>query len=383
LGPLPYDERDLEAVLSGNLDGIAIGLRSVAMTLAALHVGPTRAELSGEAAARAAFRAFAMVTESETVVQLVGVPPVGTPLARASAASVPAASVPAASVPGTGGPAVGAPPGRLVSAGPASRSPHRHRARTGLRLAAAGTVGWGTVTALSGAVAAAVVVGAVVTGVLPGSGAPGGRPSASATATASLRASANATQRVQGEASTEPSHQPSRASTASAAASAAWTHPATRQPSLSGAAARHATQCRDFYAFNLAHATKRGWAAELKRYWELTTLAGGPWKIKAYCQALGVVPAGHWVWPSPGSLPGQGGAGGSAGSHGGLAGSAGAGNSGGQGNSRAGVKANGTGNSGSTGNSGTTGKRASGPKTAQGSGSAGSGTAGSGSAGSQ
>ncbi len=52
-------ERDLlDAVLAGRTDGIPDAFRPVADTLAALRAAPASAELSGEAAARAEFRAF-------------------------------------------------------------------------------------------------------------------------------------------------------------------------------------------------------------------------------------------------------------------------------------------------------------------------------------
>ena len=55
-GPDPYEGRDLEGLLSGADDSFPPGLRPVARTLDALRAGPMRAELGGEAAARADFR---------------------------------------------------------------------------------------------------------------------------------------------------------------------------------------------------------------------------------------------------------------------------------------------------------------------------------------
>ena len=55
-GPDPFDGSDLEGLLSGENVRLPDGMRPVARTLAALRTVPTRAELSGEAAARAAFR---------------------------------------------------------------------------------------------------------------------------------------------------------------------------------------------------------------------------------------------------------------------------------------------------------------------------------------
>jgi hypothetical protein len=55
-GPDPYDGWDLEGMLSGANVWLPDGMRPVAGTLSALRAAPTRAELAGEASARAAFR---------------------------------------------------------------------------------------------------------------------------------------------------------------------------------------------------------------------------------------------------------------------------------------------------------------------------------------
>ena len=57
--PAPFDERDLDTVLSGETADIPDALRPVADTLAALRAAPTRAEFSGEANIMAEFRALA------------------------------------------------------------------------------------------------------------------------------------------------------------------------------------------------------------------------------------------------------------------------------------------------------------------------------------
>lgn len=56
-GPPPFEERDLDALLSGYTADVPPGLRQVADALAALRAGPTRAELRGEAAIMAEFSA--------------------------------------------------------------------------------------------------------------------------------------------------------------------------------------------------------------------------------------------------------------------------------------------------------------------------------------
>ena len=60
-GPV-YDERDLDAVLSGDVASTPVALQPVVSTLAALCAAATGRELADEAAARAAFRAFATPT---------------------------------------------------------------------------------------------------------------------------------------------------------------------------------------------------------------------------------------------------------------------------------------------------------------------------------
>jgi hypothetical protein len=54
--PASFDDRDLDAMLSGELTDVPGPLGPVAGTIAALRAAPARAELAGEAAARDAFR---------------------------------------------------------------------------------------------------------------------------------------------------------------------------------------------------------------------------------------------------------------------------------------------------------------------------------------
>ncbi len=62
-GPDPYDGWDLEGLLSGENVWLPDGMRPVAGTLAALRAAPMRAELAGEASARAAFREIMLAGE--------------------------------------------------------------------------------------------------------------------------------------------------------------------------------------------------------------------------------------------------------------------------------------------------------------------------------
>ncbi|MFY9777187.1 MAG: hypothetical protein WAK28_21675, partial [Trebonia sp.] len=59
-GFAPFDERDLDAVLSGKTADVPVALRPVADALASLRAGPVPAELYGEANAMAEFRALGL-----------------------------------------------------------------------------------------------------------------------------------------------------------------------------------------------------------------------------------------------------------------------------------------------------------------------------------
>lgn len=59
-GPPPFDDRDLDAVLAGETADIPPALRPVVDVLGTLHAPATRAELRGEAAAVAEFRALGL-----------------------------------------------------------------------------------------------------------------------------------------------------------------------------------------------------------------------------------------------------------------------------------------------------------------------------------
>ena len=59
-GFAPFDERDLDAVLSGKTADVPVALRPVVDVLASLRAGPVPAELYGEANAMAEFRALGL-----------------------------------------------------------------------------------------------------------------------------------------------------------------------------------------------------------------------------------------------------------------------------------------------------------------------------------
>jgi len=153
-----YDERDLDALLSGETGSTPVALQPVESTLAALRAAATGRELSDEAVARAAFRAFAP--------------------ARPTTAPLPwtAGAEPAAVTSDT----LVLPP---ADHRPQPAARHRHR-RPAARSARRPRI------AVTGAAAASVVVVAVVAGALTGSigeltsfGRSPASPSASARAT--------------------------------------------------------------------------------------------------------------------------------------------------------------------------------------------------------
>lgn len=65
-GQPPFDERDLDALLSGETADTPLALRQVADALTALQAAPTQAELTGEAAIRAEFRSVVLDEAART-----------------------------------------------------------------------------------------------------------------------------------------------------------------------------------------------------------------------------------------------------------------------------------------------------------------------------
>jgi hypothetical protein len=236
-----YDERDLDALLSGQTGSTPAALRPVESTLAALRSGATGRELAREAAARAAFRAFA---------------PAGPAVAPMVGGAEPAAVTAHTLVLP---PADRRPP-------PAPRRRHRHR-----RPAAKGTRRPGI--AVTGVAAAAlIVVAAAVTGALTGSIGEltsfGRQPaSASASARASAQSPGSQGPLVTGAARV-PIPRP-KATTASA--------PATPRPT-SGPG----SLCLEYFEYSF-HPAPGGAAAWFALEGQLSKLAGGPFEIYGYC----------------------------------------------------------------------------------------------------
>jgi hypothetical protein len=264
-----YDERDLDALLSGQPGSTPAALQPVESTLAALRVGATGRELSDEAMARAAFRAFTPPP-----------PPPPAPLPWTAAAEHPGVTAHTLVLP---------------PAGREPRRPTRHRHR---RPAAKGARRPGI--ALAGtATAALIVVAVVVTSALTGSIGDltsFGRQPASASATARATGQSPGSQGLlaTGAARDRP---PSPKPTAVASP--------TPQPTPSPA-----SLCREYYAY-LGHPTPGGGEAWATLGEQLSKLAGSPFKVGAYCLRYLVNPIGpKGVWPPPGTNTGGNGAGG-------------------------------------------------------------------------
>ncbi len=146
-GPAPYDDRDLDAVLSCDSASVPEALRAVDAAMRALRAAPVRAELEGEEAARAAFRLHAPVAQ-------------------------PALAAPAAS----GALLTRIPP--AMTTGEAAR-PHSHRQPRRVRR----PVRWQAVALVGGGAAAAAVACAVFVGAFSGPGGHHGVPREAASAT--------------------------------------------------------------------------------------------------------------------------------------------------------------------------------------------------------
>jgi hypothetical protein len=228
-GSAPFDERDLDAVLSGGTADIADALRPVADTLAALRAPGVPAELSGETAVMAEFRA----------------------LRRGDAArpAVPATTLQLPVIPAV------RPPGR------AARHRGRRRAASRVRRRAVALVG----------IAAAVIVLAVA---FAGNNLLGPMERASTVSRSSARPAESdpASPGLQARgAVTEP---PSPAGSARATPS---------RPSPSSSSPAPGTMCRAYFGY-LGHREPPGsWPAESPLLRELSQRAGGLSRVPGYC----------------------------------------------------------------------------------------------------
>jgi hypothetical protein len=275
-----YDERDLDALLSGETGSTPAALQPVESTLAALRAAATRRELSDEAVARAAFRAFAPA------------PLTTGPLTTAALTTAP--------LPWTAGAEPAAVTSHTLVLPPADGRPrlaarHRHR-RPAARSARKPRI------AVTGIAAAALVVVALVAGALTGSIGEltsfGRQPAgASASARATGQSPGSQGTLVKGAAS-EPPQSPKPTVSAT---------PATPRPT-----ADPRSLCREYFEY-AGHPGPAGQAAWITLQGQLSKLAGGAslGKIYGYCLRNGKggwLPAGAPAggpgmtgWPGPGN----------------------------------------------------------------------------------
>ncbi len=241
--PDPYDGWDLEGLLSGDSVWLPDGMRPVAATLAALRGAPTKAELDGEAAARASFRQLMLAADNGA--------------GRAVNGAGRAVNGHTLILPADGGP----PPHVVTRPRHAHRRPSRRPGWTGRAMA----------SVAAGAAAVMVVGGIALAGGFSSAGPRSGQPgqSASAANPATHGGSPGGGAGLAGSATKEPTHHPT--STASASA-----------PSRS-------TLCRQYWTFFSHHESQADWAAEKGNLQQLSMMAGGMWNINAYC-------AGYVQW---------------------------------------------------------------------------------------
>ena len=254
-GPAPFDERDLDAVLSGETTDVPVALRPVADALAALQAAPMPGELRGQAIIMAEFRALAEFRAA-------GLAQDGRTgdLAPTLVLSVP-------------------------REGPARKRAPRHRARR--RAAPAATRRVGT---LIGAAATAVVLAAVVlAGYVPGPFHRLAIPSSSSQSDARHAGVNSSSPKVEGSASKESKP--------------------TAPPTASGAATPHQAEasrlCHNFYAF-FRHPSRSAVKHEISLFNQLSNLAGGSYRVPDYCAPWvgDLFPDG--ILPNLSHLPGTG-----------------------------------------------------------------------------
>jgi hypothetical protein len=284
-GP-PFDEQGLDALLSGDMTDTPPALRQVADALTALRAAPAQAELRGEAAARAEFRALA------------GFRAAGQNEAARTDGHAHTLVLPAP-VPDRAGARQARHRGGRSSRHPrGARAARPSRARPpGRRLGRRG----GVLMAVSAA--ALIVIVVAVTSSVPGPMHRTGRSSAAGTPSAGRpSAGSRPSQNVQdGSASPEPTRKPTSAH------SGHKSPPGTR---LSAEQAEAKALCRDFYGY-FVHPQPQPQphdrlSAEENLFWRLAMLAGGPLRVQTYCDQYvrDMFPPGKVPVPwSPGGGP--------------------------------------------------------------------------------
>jgi hypothetical protein len=268
-GPPPFDERDLDALLSGDTTDTPVALRQVADALAALRAAPTQAELTGEAVARAEFRALVLDEGARTD---------GLPYDQVLSA---------------------------LTLDGARRHPARHGGRPVRRRRRSSTRPLTRRGGILLGVAAAVVIVVVVAfnGSLSGPIQRLAR-SAAISAPASTHPAPRPSQSLNGSGKkTEQTARPTRSAPSTHRTSpAANVTPGQGQTQASGS-------CRTYYRYFLHSRPWTKWpSAEVALLEQLSKQAGGSSRVYTYCARYlgGMFPRGMpwWAYPLPGTQPG-------------------------------------------------------------------------------
>jgi hypothetical protein len=233
-GPAPFDERDLDALLSGHMADLPPALYQVADALIALHAPPTRAELGSEAAIMAEFSALAEIGAFR---------PGGAAWAHTDGKEH-TLVLPA-----------------LTPDDVARGRRMRHRGRQASR-----SVSWRAGALMGAAAAAVILIVAVFSGSLRGS----------MERLAHLSTSSPTAHHTVG----------GSASQGVAATSAAPERTASRKPMSAAHSTTPQSQAStlcDAWLDDFAHAPHARWGAELSLFWQISRLAGGPDHVFAYC----------------------------------------------------------------------------------------------------
>jgi hypothetical protein len=231
-GPAPFDERDLDAVLSGETTDIPVALRPVVDTLAALQAAPRPDEFRGQATIMAEFRALAEFRAAA--------------LAQDGRAGDTAQT--------------------LVLSGPQERLGRRRAPRHRARRRTAPVATWRAGTLISAAAVAAVALAVVLTGNVPGPFHHRGSPSASTSSSALNTGGNSSSPKVE---ATSASREP------------------TAHPTAGGFATSQQAEtralCRAVYGFFKHPGPSAGWKQETTRVRQLIKLAGSLRQVPGYC----------------------------------------------------------------------------------------------------
>ena len=256
-GPSPFDGWDLKGLLSDENVWVSESMRPVAGTLAALRSAPMRAELAGEAAARAMFRQVMVAREG------------GRALSGGETGDAPTLILP---TPGAAGGR------RLVRP---SRRSHRRPPRRGR---------WQSKALVGAAAAAVVIVGVAVVGAFSGAGGPVGLLAHSLHVTSA---------RTQSAGNGPGSNGPDAGATKQTVGRPA--HGVAGSQRSSGAESGPDALCRQYWAFYAHPESSASQQAENANLKQLSGLAGGLSNVNHYCTPYGPGPAGS---SAPGSNPG-------------------------------------------------------------------------------